>query len=228
MPKLVKAKTATVETRGGGSYSYSYADLSTINDILLPRLGGYGLSFSCKPTYKWFLPEDAPEGFEPILAFVLEYTLRHTNGDYDGGDWPLPDPTKTTPQQIGGAITYARRYVLCSVTGLAADEDDDAQSAQDTRASARRQPVRGRTQPANGQAAQAQQRDWIAEAQQLFDAGNYDEMRALGNDCFAMGEFVGATKSKFIDLVNQANQKQAGSQEKEPANEGAANSPANG
>ena len=37
-----------------------------------------------------------------------------------------------TPQTIGGAITYARRYALLAVTGVAPDDDDDdGQAAED-------------------------------------------------------------------------------------------------
>ena len=39
------------------------------------------------------------------------------------GLYPLP--ASGTPQQIGSAITYARRYCLCAVTGVAPDDDDD-------------------------------------------------------------------------------------------------------
>jgi hypothetical protein len=57
--------------------------------------------------------------------FVLAYELRHTSGEQIDGLWPLPD--RGTPQEIGSAITYARRYSLCAVTGVApADDDRDA------------------------------------------------------------------------------------------------------
>jgi hypothetical protein len=42
-----------------------------------------------------------------------------------------PPPTRGTPQQIGSALTYARRYILCAVTGVApGGEDDDGKAAQ--------------------------------------------------------------------------------------------------
>jgi hypothetical protein len=39
---------------------------------------------------------------------------------------------KQTPQALGSAITYTRRYTLLSALGLVADEDDDAESATST------------------------------------------------------------------------------------------------
>ena len=38
-------------------------------------------------------------------------------------------PVKQDPQSIGSAITYARRYALGAILGLAIDEDDDANAA---------------------------------------------------------------------------------------------------
>jgi hypothetical protein len=98
-----------------GQYG-KYADLAVVSDALLPVLSGLGLSFSAKP---------GMVGGE----FVLHYLLRHTSGDSDEGFYPLPK--SGTPQQIGSAITYARRYSLCAVTGLAAEDDDDAKAAED-------------------------------------------------------------------------------------------------
>lgn len=45
------------------------------------------------------------------------------------GDFPIP--AKGSPQQIGSAITYARRYTLCSLLQIVtADEDDDGNAGQ--------------------------------------------------------------------------------------------------
>jgi hypothetical protein len=82
--------------------------------VVLPLLGKHGLSFSTKPTMV--------DG-----RFVLEYVLRHVSGQEDGGQWPL---SVGTPQQMGSAITYARRYALSAITGVAPDDsDDDGQAA---------------------------------------------------------------------------------------------------
>lgn len=87
-----------------------YADLAMVSEALLPVLASLGLSWSCCPTMK--------DG-----QFVLNYSLQHVNGDGVEGFYPLP--TSGSPQQIGSAITYARRYSLCAVTGLAPGGDDD-------------------------------------------------------------------------------------------------------
>lgn len=50
----------------------------------------------------------------------------------------MPDPTRSNPQEIGSALTYARRYALCSVVGIApAEDDDDGGKALETKAAPR-------------------------------------------------------------------------------------------
>lgn len=94
-----------------------YADLVQVNAEVLARLNQLGVIYTCAPTRL----EDG--------HFVLEYELRHVpSGETRGGRYPLK--LSENPQQMGSAITYARRYVLLSLTGVAAeDEDDDGQAA---------------------------------------------------------------------------------------------------
>jgi hypothetical protein len=61
---------------------------------------------------------------------VLAYALLHESGEGRSGEYLLPDPTRARPQDIGSAITYARRYSFCAVTGLVTEEDDDGNLAQ--------------------------------------------------------------------------------------------------
>jgi hypothetical protein len=58
-------------------------------------------------------------------AFVLVTTLRHSSGQWIASDWPL---VVARPQEMGAALTYARRYCLSAICGVAADDDDDAES----------------------------------------------------------------------------------------------------
>jgi hypothetical protein len=126
LPHIQKTKTATVRS-DKGNYSYNYADLGDIAPAIHPLLAEQGLAWITKPT----LDTDG--------RFVLAYTLSHAeSGESETGVYPLPDPTKVTAQQVGSAITYARRYTLCCVTGIVPDEDDDARAAGDVKASVRR------------------------------------------------------------------------------------------
>ena len=59
---------------------------------------------------------------------LLDTTLLHTSGEWIGGSM-LVNPVKDDPQGLGSAISYARRYSLCALLGVVADEDDDANTA---------------------------------------------------------------------------------------------------
>lgn len=56
-------------------------------------------------------------------------TLAHSSGEWIRGELAVK-PVKGDPQGIGSALTYARRYGLCSLVGIVADEDDDGEAAQ--------------------------------------------------------------------------------------------------
>jgi len=121
LPHVGKDNTAQVKS-DKGSYSYDYADLTTITEAVMPLLSKHDLAFTCCPTIG-------------ELGFVLDYALHHTSGETRGGQYPLPDPARCSPQQIGSAITYGRRYCLTAVTGIApGGEDDDGAKATDARA----------------------------------------------------------------------------------------------
>lgn len=122
MPELEPAKTlaealVTLQARlprvaktADAQYG-KYADLTMVSEALLPLLASVGLSFTARPT------------LSGESKFVLLYSLMHSSGDELSGEYPLP--SSGSPQQIGSAITYARRYSLCAVTGLAPGGDDD-------------------------------------------------------------------------------------------------------
>jgi len=113
------------------AFKSKYADLADIVKVVLPELAKNGLAWTTTPTMQ--------DG-----EFVLAYRLMHTSGESLDGSWPLPDPTKATPQQLGSAVTYAKRYTLSAVTGIAPDEDDDGNHASAKgapRAAARQEPA---------------------------------------------------------------------------------------
>ncbi len=116
LPSITKDETAKVPGKDGKQgYTYGYAGLDAVSDKVLKRLGALGVSWRARPT----LDESG--------KFVLLYRLRHVSGDEETGTWPIPPGT---PQQMGSAITYARRYSLMAVTGVfPTNEDDDGAAA---------------------------------------------------------------------------------------------------
>lgn len=119
LPPVRKGETGEISgtTRDGRAYKYNYryADLASVAQAIMPLLGKNGLAFTA-----WTVMTDG--------GFILRYSLLHESGQHLDGEWPLPKDA--TPQQLGSHITYARRYSLCAVTGVAPDDDDDAAAAE--------------------------------------------------------------------------------------------------
>lgn len=117
LPEVKKERTAKVQMKQGGEYSYTYADLASISAQVLPLFAKNGLSWLTMPT------------IDDHGHFVLRYELLHSSGESRVGHYPLPDPSAKA-QEMGSAITYARRYTLCSVAGVVPEDDDDGRMAQ--------------------------------------------------------------------------------------------------
>ena len=159
IPAIAKGKTGD-----GGTYKYQYAGLDDITPVALPLLAAQGLAWSTKPT---LMGDD----------FVLQYKLAHADSsEAEEGVYPLPDPTSAKPQAIGSAITYARRYTLCAVTGIApGGDDDDAAAANDKPAAGRKPRAQSKPAPAPEPPAVATP-GWAGE---ILDVNTIDELRAV-------------------------------------------------
>ncbi|MBA4543965.1 ERF family protein [Thermoactinomyces daqus] len=119
-----KNQTATIHTKNGGSYSYKYADLAHIADVIRQPMKESGLG--------WFQNAVRDENNKVIGIYTI---LVHESGEMIEFE-PIPvkederNQTNTASQKQGSAITYARRYSLSLALGLAADEDSDAVPVQ--------------------------------------------------------------------------------------------------
>lgn len=103
-----------------------YADIASITEDVMPVLSKHGLAFTC-------LPRSADNGYE-IVGVLL-----HESGERLEGSLPL---FGNDAQKIGSSITYARRYLLCAITGVVTgDEDDDGNMATTTSERVARQPI---------------------------------------------------------------------------------------
>lgn len=60
-------------------------------------------------------------------GLILTSVLMHSSGEWVSGNY-LIKPVKDDPQGVGSATTYARRYTLMAIVGIAA-EDDDGEAA---------------------------------------------------------------------------------------------------
>ena len=57
----------------------------------------------------------------------LTTVLMHTSGEWISSDWPVCQLSETSaPRRMGAALTYARRYALFTMVGIAGEDDLDA------------------------------------------------------------------------------------------------------
>lgn len=96
-------------------FKSKYADLSSVLDAIRAPLAANGLSVT--------------QTIEPAAQGMrLVTTLMHSSGQFITSEYPLPATAR--PQEMGSALTYARRYSLAAMICNAADEDDDGNAAQ--------------------------------------------------------------------------------------------------
>jgi hypothetical protein len=120
-PAIKKTKTARIPTRSGASFSYSYAPLEEIIAMVDPLLSELGFSKSWK---------QKPETNGVAANCILSHKMGH---EEESGFITMPygsdDGRMNGAQRVGSAMTYARRYSLLAILGLAPEDDDDAQGA---------------------------------------------------------------------------------------------------
>ena len=126
-----------------------YADLSSIWLAIREPLGAHGLSVIQMP---------AAEGSKITITTLL----CHTSGQWISSELTMAGKDDS-PQGIGSAITYARRYALAAMAGVA-PEDDDAEGAQ-----GRRQEPQRQERPAQLPAPEKPTRQVPAELVKVFE-----------------------------------------------------------
>ena len=113
-----KSLTASIRTgrAGEGERSFRYAPLSSGLDIVRKTLGQHEIA-TVQTT-----------AIDQTAGMVnLTTTLAHASGEWIASDWPVcPIAETANPQRMGAALTYARRYALFTLVGIAGEDDLDA------------------------------------------------------------------------------------------------------
>jgi hypothetical protein len=113
LSKAQAVMTAAQKNKKNPHFKSDYADLASIIDAVRKPLTDNGLAFT-------------QTIYSGEMGLFLETLLLHTSGHWLRSEYPL---VQGTPQQTGSSLTYARRYSLSSIAGIAADEDDDGAAA---------------------------------------------------------------------------------------------------
>jgi ERF superfamily protein len=112
-----KAMVGTVyNVRSDSPQSFRYASLSSGLDIVRKTLGGQQIAIAQTTDI------DRANGVVNLTTVLL-----HTSGEWISSDWPVCQLSETSaPRRMGAALTYARRYALFTMVGIAGEDDLDA------------------------------------------------------------------------------------------------------
>ena len=96
--------------------TFRYAALSSGLDIVRKALGGHEIAT---------VQTTAIDKEAGLIR--LTTTLAHSSGEWLSSEWPVCPITETAaPRRMGAALTYARRYALFTLVGIAGEDDLDA------------------------------------------------------------------------------------------------------
>src|SRR5262249_31710714 len=125
-----KSLTGTIEPHGGerggpggqrSARQFRYAPLSS------------GLEIVCKTLGHHEIATVQTTAIDQVAGIVnLKTVLAHSSGEWIASDWPVCPIAETAwPHWMGAALTYARRYALFTLVGIAGEDDLDAPDLTD-------------------------------------------------------------------------------------------------
>jgi hypothetical protein len=120
-----------------GDRSFRYAPLSTGLDLVRKSLGRHEIA-TVQTT-----------AIDESAGLVrLTTVLAHSSGEWVSSEWPVCPVSETaSPQRMGAALTYARRYALFTLVGITGEDDLDAPQLATT---LRDEPQASRSVEVNG------------------------------------------------------------------------------
>src|SRR2546423_15479985 len=96
--------------------SFRYAPLSSGLDLVRKSLGRHEIATI-----------QATDIDKEAGLIRLTTVLAHSSGEWISSEWPVCQiADTTTPHRMGAALTYARRYALFTLVGIAGEDDLDA------------------------------------------------------------------------------------------------------
>lgn len=117
MGRILKDSTAKIEGQKA-NYSYKYADLANTFEAVLPSLLEHGV-----------LMIQSTDSSDPTIVTVQTRLYHAASGEWMESELSIK-PTASDAKAIGSAITYARRYSIQPLLGLATEDDDGTQASK--------------------------------------------------------------------------------------------------
>jgi hypothetical protein len=121
-PEKASLATIRASTSHERDRTFRYAALSSGLDIVRKALGDQEIATVQTTTL------DHEAGL-----ICLTTMLAHASGEWLSSEWPICAISETTsPQRMGAALTYARRYALFTLVGIAGEDNLDAPNLDET------------------------------------------------------------------------------------------------
>lgn len=166
-----------VKDKTNPHFKNDYADLSSVWDACRKPLTDNGLSVAQTAA--------TDEGRVGVTTLLM-----HSSGEWIS-DTLFMKPTKDDPQGVGSCITYARRYALASMVGVApADDDGNEASARQ----AGHKPTAVATAPQG-------YGDWLADLEAVADEGTDALQKAWKASPAALRDHLTKTHNKAWESI---------------------------
>lgn len=177
-PSVERNRSVSVRMKTGGEYEFEYATLDNIIKSVRPAMSKHGLAFT-----------------QMVVGSDVVTTIMHKSGQWISSSIPMKFGDGTGPQAFGSAITYAKRYSLSAMLGIAPDDDDDVNAAE------------GNIVKRNGQKTAAPDKKAEFWGGPLGKTEFREALRAFSTDmqaCSDLDEFTALMNQKeSISLMNQ-------------------------
>ena len=142
-PEKSMVATILADGKGATQQIFRYAPLSSGLDIVRKTLGRHEIATVQATAI------DHAAGIVNVTT-----TLAHSSGEWIASDWPVCSlDDVASPKRMGAALTYARRYALFALVGIAGEDDLDApdlNATEPAEAGAKEPLQTGRTRPNGG------------------------------------------------------------------------------
>lgn len=209
MPELIAARSefdAVLKDATNPAFRSKYSTLSSVLRAIEPALLKHRFLHTQQTSTDF-------DGCNVVFTRVI-----HESGEWLGAMWRL-NPAQSTPQGEGSALTYARRYTLTALLGIAAEDDDAAAGSERPPAAA---PAATRFRP-GAPVTEPSGRDWLADADTIVNSKvaattRRTRLLTLMEECRGFGELTDELREKYIDLGIAINTEIAAAELKAEAN----------
>lgn len=207
---MAEFKTLPKDKKG---YNYMYTDFDTVVSAVRPILTAHKIGYS-----------------QPLVIVdgknALKTILFNADGETLESVVALPDVELSkgnTAQKLGAAITYMKRYALCAILGISADEDVDGNTEKEPTFSGQKPQSKQNAPAPAKQKTQKMTEEQVAKMNELFTGNVFTEeekntfRKQFANGSENPSEFIQRVDREYNKRLNEAlaSEEQSGLQQGE-------------